>query len=256
MTKKQLPKGYPYSIRPFPPASKIATRPHQWGVNRYFQIEALLRSPQVIAAYRHDHTHQQFYACLQSFGIGGDPLTGAHQALLSVDTATSDDAFDATIAQFGCVQEGVTDLTALITEEPSAWWPNGGAAELLQQLRHPDPRFVYYRLDVSRPASPILKTLRPLLRAAHEQYRHKPADLLLDPFYKGTTPFQNIETWRRYFQCYDLKRTTTHTMLAIADQVYGEEDDGAVNTTMTALRRVRKVIRYAEQHRWPPPDVN
>ncbi len=255
MPKKQPPKGYPYPIRPFPPPSKIATRPHQWAVNRYFQIEALLRSPQVIAAYRHNTTHQSFYACLQSFGIDGDPLTGAHQALLSVDIATSDDACDAALAQFGCVQEGVTDLTAMITQGPSAWWPNGGAAELFQQLQHPDPRFVYYRLDVSRTASPILKTLRPLLRAAHAHYRHTPVAHLLDAFYNGTTPFQNIETWRRYFQCYDLQHTTTRTVVEIADQVYGEED-GAVNTTMTALRRVRKVIRCAEQHRWPPPDVN
>ncbi|MBC7837830.1 MAG: hypothetical protein H7Y39_04215 [Nitrospiraceae bacterium] len=149
----------------------------------------------------------------------------------------------------------IADLAVIIKRGPSVWWPKGGEAEILQQLRNPDPRFLYLRFDVSRSATPTLEALRPLLEAGHEQYMKSPADNFFDHFYKDTTPFQDFETWRRYFQCYDLQQTTHLTVPMIVDQVYGVED-GAVNTAAGALRRVRKVIRFAENQIWHPPDVN
>ena len=270
MTKKERAKGYPYLIPPFPPQSSIAQHPHPWGVALFFRIEALLRSPRVRAAYEEDPTHRKFMSFFKPLwdeipqklvlaffppDWNESPLNGKYRYFICVDVDTPDNELDEDFAREGCVNNYIADLAVIMKRGPSQWWPQGGEVEILQQLRNPDPRFLYFRVDVSREATPTLEALRPFLDQGHERYMQMPTDNFFDRFYKAETPFRDFEAWRRYFQCYDLQETTDLSIGEITDQVYGV-GEGSASTTSKFLGRVRKVIKFAEDNIWPPPDTN
>ena len=103
---KKTQLGYPYRILPF--HDTVAKKPLPIWVNEFFMIEAVLRSPKTMRAYRQalseggrTGANQALLEELKRYGIRGhDPLTGSHHALLATVPPT-DAVWKEKMAQLG-----------------------------------------------------------------------------------------------------------------------------------------------------------
>jgi len=250
MPKKQLSRGYPYTILPFPGDPNKISQSNPLCVNIYFLGEALLRSPKAMDAYREGYEHYRSH--LRKLGIGYDLLKGEHHFFLTMDTSDpSKNQGASAFINAGFVADGILDLPTLARHTPTAQLKVGGEDWSLELLRSTDPRYLCLRLDASCSPNALIKRLRPLLQDRYEQVKNAPFDSPFARFYRAkTTPFRNISTWFQYFQCYDLRQSNL-TVALIAERVY-PDDTNALDKAKLAIRRVQAVIRTAEENRWPP----
>lgn len=259
-TKKPAQSSYPYTIRPFTgDYKKIGKCPAAW-VNEFFFIEALLRSPKVMAAFQAGG-EQALTAIFIKYGVDGQaPLKGSHHALLS--EPLRDKAWDAEMAQLGDIDTrlGIIDLGILARLPPNSIVHHGNItihgfpdnlAECLAYLRDSNPRFLCLRIDTSAPPTKIIERLRPLLRNRHEQAKKMPPNKFVAVHHRQKkTPFRSVKTWLQYLQCYDLRKNGLPPK-DIEAQVY-PGDPIAHEKVNVAIKRVLLLIKAAEDGPWPP----
>lgn len=187
-TPKKQPLGYPYAILPF--RGTVVKKPLPLWVNDFFMVEAILRSPKTMTAYRQalrkggrKGAHQALLQELKRYGIRGhDPMERTHHPLL-ITVPPTDDVWKEKMAQLGqgSSHYGILDLgviaklpsNATVThKQVTVHGPANGEAECFTYLRDPDPRFMCLRLDAAYPPSVIVDEIRRLLTARHPRFKH------------------------------------------------------------------------------------
>ena len=246
--------SYPYDIVPIQadPIKSIHRLPSI--VNQFFLAEALLRSREIMRAYR--VSNRKYRSVLAKHGIPFDPLSKIHHELLLTDTAPSpsDKEPDAEFKKIGFVADDILDLAIAIKLGPSAILGKGGEVAILEQLRNPPPHLTFLRLDITKSWNAIKQQLEPLFRTRNTQFRAALRDRSLPQIYPHyiKTPFEDIKAWLRYLQCYDLRIRDGLEYGDIAKRVYHKSGPLPRDQAKKAVVRVTLAIRAAEQDTWPP----
>jgi hypothetical protein len=260
-TTKKTQLGYPYRILAFD--RTVAKKPLPVWVNEFLMIEAVLRSPKTMKAYRQalakggrKDARQALIEELKRYGIRGhDPMNKTHHALLTT-VPLPDVVWKEKMAQLGRGSShcGILDLGVIAKLPPNATvtheqvtvhGPTNGEADCLAYLRSPDPRFMCVRLDKAYPPSVIVGELRRLLAEEHPRFKHARFTGLFGKTHRtAQRRFRNIPTWLRYLKCYDLQMSGS-SIDEIATQVWADSRD-PINLTNKALQAVRRLIKTVE----------
>lgn len=263
--KKTARDGYPYKIKPFKGKVEDSTKIPSKRLNEFFLIETLLRSDEAITAYKQGGA-PGLMAVYKKYNVFyQDPLKGTHHSLLS-RSSSAGKGWPKKLAKRGYVdiQLGILDLGARATLLSEATIGNrsvvfydtgGGENECLSYLRNSNPRFLCLRLDTAQPPEVIIQRLRPLLRARHNKSKNDP---LRNRFTKldyraSQRVSRDIDTWIRYFQCYDLWKQG-ETITTIADRIYSDSKD-SWQIVNRALLRVKQMINTVESTGWLPRKI-
>lgn len=226
--------------------------PHPWAVERFFRIEAILRSESAHIAHRAGES--QFLEFLQNHDIRCDPLNGGHHALIMyTGLPDSDDGLDAAYRAHGVLPGGITDLTELVKLGPSIFWPKGGEREILDSLRNPPSQYVYIKLDLYHGVKPLLEALSPYLKEKREAWEASSPQNVVEEWYRTIIDpvFWDVGAWVKYLQCYDLLVSSDSLSYGqIAQKVYGTPRGR--DTAENAIREIERIIAAAETKNWPP----
>jgi len=286
--------SYPYKIPPLP-TFFLQTLTHcgSWEALEFFRIEALLRSKKVMEVYRRTYkkyiktnrTTDKLFASttdklFTDFAVhdGWKVLNGSHHKLICIEP----------IEQFSrhhlffTPDCGISDLRWAIVERSK---PNRESNDLLVRwLKGVDDcflaeRHLTLRIDTAYPPDRILKALKIELERRHKTEKNvsigKPEVKIIGPKNAGMkskkhgfqiwvsgcyhptkkSPIRKIQTWLAYFTCYDLRHCQNLTFGDIAKKVYPPGGSKSRDRAEIAFRRVTKLIKAAEQNKWPPPTM-
>jgi hypothetical protein len=140
-------------------------------------------------------------------------------------------------------------------------------SNLEQAILNKDPRYLWVRIDAAYPPTRILKALKKELEKRHKTLNvispelghtvlvSSPSEIWGDfqPRHPSKKPpLLSIKTWIDYFRCYDLRRCKALSYGQIAHKVYGDSKN-KYEVAEKAVKRVGKLIEYAESNNWPPP---
>lgn len=232
-------KPYPYQILPVPKTTDLR-KVDSWSALEFFRAEALLRSDVVASMYRkkvRDHT------LMKKFAISWNVLQGEHHRFLITR------------------HQSFTHLTP-------AWYEKQCAlAQRLQEFgidasppRLPDflGHSIVIEISQSSPPERVIAALRTFLKAQHTHSMSSPGKLTIweekgkvmwiTPSHpRKLSPIRDIRAWVTYFRCYDLHEREGLSLANTAAQVSMKPDH-----VKNAVRRVKALIRAAEQINWPP----
>ncbi|MDR4470335.1 MAG: hypothetical protein MRJ68_18895 [Nitrospira sp.] len=288
VSKPSNPTPYPYTIpQVICPDAATVKKLDPWFVLEFFRIEALLRSKTVMNLHRttfhswniKDNNTDTFMAAYKVVG-GWRALDREHQTFFlhqnhpELRQMEEEAAEDEAWYQSG-IAPGILNLREVIRHQYEHFQWN-----ILGPLRKPKdhglerpPRALWVALDPARSPSALLKGLRPFLEQAHKPYKRAQGGLA-DPFLEVSWGwpthwepyrhprkpppiygFKGIKTWLDYFRCYDLRVTQALSFGQIAQRVYGKNTPQTYERAEQGCKRVRQLIKYAEQKQWPPPPI-
>lgn len=247
-----------------------------WDIQEFFRIEALLRSPNVMALYKtidpaaiNSWTEDSLdVAYMIHVSTRWRVLWGGHHWLVGRGAGIVGELT-------GIVGEGGGGITNLKKEfefnransgtgPKERWLKYFGDA-----LRADNPTFLYLQINAKDPKQKLLMTIAKMIDqqkkeikkmpVASEWFRSqhkenlKPGDRRYYQWRKTKTVIKfDIQTWIDYFRCYDLRQCKGKTFGQIAGTVYGDSKT-KYDAAEKAVKRVRILIWYAETNNWPPP---
>lgn len=256
--------SYPYRFAFFPDTHRKqipSHHPYPRAVYEYFYIEALIRTPGAMEAYKKGKAGQIGTEALDGLfhehGIyGQQPLSNSHHSLLLNCSDEVEDSW----RKFGYLSAKlkIRDL-AEAARRPNHYQVGSteyfvrttGVEELVSALSLPTTRYLYLELDLSHPTTAIVKFLSTLIEARRRLFLKSSASdaQTLDRTLQVTriTKIRHIIRWLDYLKCYDLQKVQGLSAEKIASHVYPQSDkQKRMHQVRKALAETTKLIDEVE----------
>lgn len=245
--KPEIVNPYPFEIIQYPPAyisgipsiGKIGS----WTVLEVFRIEALRRCQTVHRLFKQNVSH---WVIFDKYGVTWPTiLEGKLTDLIFIKGNFNGETGD-----------GITSLAWKLKDVEQDEFDL-----LIRLMLKPSTRNLYIEIDLTVPPHRIIQSLLPYLKMQHKDLvietkcnlreKRDPSWVYHPPFHsRKQSPIRNVQSWLTYLRCYDLHRCSQLSPGQISKYLYGttrKEDN-----VDKAIKRVKRLIEYAENNDWPP----